>query len=246
MSASDLKKKLPGEANLSHRQPPETLDIQPNIADHLEPEDFDGEPENLTTRFLQKRENRLDRQTLRLAQALIKAGFKVTDPRLAVIEEIVSFNREFEINELTERLEKRPDFKPGIASIFRAVKLLTELGLLQRLHSGDGCHRYGLARGHNHQIICRCCDRTVEFEGCDFSTLTDFLEKQSGFRLEGHWIEFYGLCQDCGRVAPAGSDAIKAGNLNLVKSLPPHEHHPEVAASRPTPLSVREVSQNPV
>ena len=131
---------------------------------------------NLTTRFLRQRENRLDRQTLSLAQALIKAGFKVTDPRLAVIEEIVSFNREFEINELAERLAQRPDFKPGIASVFRSVKLLNDLGLLQRVHSGDGCHRYGLVHGHNHQIVCRCCERTFEFEGCDFSVLTDFLE----------------------------------------------------------------------
>ena len=209
--------------------------------------DEDLEPaENLTTRFLQKREAHLDRHTLRLAQALIKAGFKVTDPRLAVIEEIVGFDHEFEITELAQRLEGRPDFKPGIASVFRSVKLFTELGLLQKVHSADGCHRYGLVRGHNHQVICRCCDRTVEFEGCDFQALTGFLEAQTGFRLEGHWIEFFGLCRQCREAASNTSGIEKVGDLNLIKPLPPHEHHSDNSDERTAPLSVRTVSQNPV
>ena len=200
-----------------------------------------GSPE-ITTRFLRERENRLDRQTLRLAQALIKAGFKVTDPRLAVIEEIVNFNREFEITELAKRFEARSDFKPGIASVFRTVKLLAELGLLQRVHTGDGCHRYGLVRGHNHQVICRCCDRSIEFEGCDFTDLTSFLEKQTGFKLEGHWMEFFGLCPDCRQ---AEVEISRREGLP-VTPLAPHEHHNSEESARPAPLNVSAVSQTPV
>lgn len=200
-----------------------------------------GSPE-ISTRFLRERENRLDRQTLRLAQALIKAGFKVTDPRLAIIEEIVDFNREFEITELAKRLEARSDFKPGIASVFRTVKLLAELGLLQRVHTGDGCHRYGLVRGHNHQVICRCCDQTIEFEGCDFTDLTSFLEKQTGFKLEGHWMEFFGLCPDCRQ---AEIEITRREGLP-VTPLAPHKHHNSEESARPAPLNVSAVSQTPV
>src|SRR4051812_34060292 len=52
--------------------------------DILEITDLSGDDNGLevSTRFLRGRENQLDRQTLRLAQALIEAGFKVTDPRL--------------------------------------------------------------------------------------------------------------------------------------------------------------------
>src|SRR5438128_2364370 len=100
---------------------PETLVLtDPSIEDNSQ---------EVSTRFLRDRENRLDRQTLRLAQDLIEAGFKVTDPRLTIIEEIVSFRHEFEVTDLAERIERRPGFKPGIASVFRTVKLLSELGL---------------------------------------------------------------------------------------------------------------------
>ncbi len=195
----------------------------------------------ISTRFLRERETRLDRQTLRLAQALIQAGFKVTDPRLAIIEEIVGFNREFEVNELIERLMRRSGAKPGVASVFRTVKLLGELGLLQRMHTGDGCHRYSLIRGHNHQVICRCCGRAVEFQGCDFSQLTEFLENQTGFKLEGHWMEFFGLCNECRTAAVETS-----GTAGLpVAPLVPHQHHPATDDERPVPLNVSAVSQNP-
>lgn len=209
---------------------------------------------NLTTRFLRERENRLDRQTLRLAQTLIGAGFKVTEPRLAVLEEIVRIGREFEIHELNERLEKRPDANLGIASIFRTIKLLTELGLLQRVHTthstGDSCqkhkhsysHKYRLVSGHNHQVICRCCNRTVEFHGCDFGDLTAFLEKQTGFRLEGHSLEFFGLCSDCREAALEKPQMV--GILPIVP-LAPHEHAGLESQEKPESLDVREVSQIP-
>ncbi|HEX2913638.1 MAG TPA: Fur family transcriptional regulator [Chloroflexia bacterium] len=191
----------------------------------------------ISTRFLREREKQLDPQTLRLAQALVKAGFKVTEPRLAIIEEIVQYDHEFEINELVERLERYSGNKPGVASVFRTVKLLAEIGLLQRVHTGDGCHRYGLVRGHNHQIVCRCCDRTIDFGGCDFSALTEFLEKQSGYKLEGHWIEFFGLCPDC---REATIDSKNSPDLPL-KPLAPHSHTFQDEQARPAPLNVKPI-----
>lgn len=212
--------------------------------ENLELADLSGDDnsQEISTRFLRGRENRLDRQTLRLAQALIEAGFKVTDPRLTIIEEIVNFRHGFEINELAENIEKRPDPRPGVASVFRTVKLLTELGLLQRVHTGDGCHRYELIQGHNHQVVCRCCDRTIEFEGCDFTELTAFLEKQTGFKLEGHWMEFFGLCQNCREAAIPTPP-----KLGLpVSPLGPHDHaKPDDSENQPARVNVSAISQNP-
>lgn len=189
------------------------------------------EEAEISTRFLTERKSNLDRQSLRLAQALIRSGFKVTEPRLLIIEEIVGFEREFEINELDKKLKNRTGVKPGIASVFRTVKLLTDIGLLQRVHTSDESHRYALIRGHNHQVVCRCCDRSVEFQGCDFTTLTNFLESQTGFKLEGHWMEFFGLCTDC-------REAVVETRGVPVMPLAPHEHHPLDNAVRPEPLNV--------
>jgi Fe2+ or Zn2+ uptake regulation protein len=177
---------------------------------------------------------------LQLAQTLIRHGYKVTEPRLEIIEAVTTFENGFTLNELLERLNERAQEKgnppPGVASAFRTVKLMTEeLELLQRVHSGDGCHRYTLQRGHQHQIICRCCERTVEFEGCDFEELTQFLEEKTGFSLEGHWLEFFGLCHHCRIAQPGGqNEGVKAS------SLLPHEH-PHETKERSEPVNVSPV-----
>jgi len=206
-----------------------------------------GEAEELTTRFLKQRQDRLDRQVLKLAQTLIRHGYKVTDPRLDIIEAITTFENGFTIDELAERLNQRARAKsrpvPGIASVFRAVKLLTEeLGLLQRVHSGDGCHRYALQRGHQHQLVCRCCEQTIEFEGCDFGELTQFLQEKTGFLLEGHWMEFFGLCAVCREAQPE----IFTTGLKPAALLPHSHPEPVQESPRSEPLDVRQVSQSPV
>lgn len=212
-----------------------------------ERENEDSVEAELTTRFLKQRQDRLDREVLKLAQTLIRHGYKVTDPRLEIIEAITTFDNSFNIDELAERITERTRLKavqsPGIASVFRAVKLLTEeLGLLQRVHSGDGCHRYALQRGHQHQVVCRCCERTIEFEGCDFGELTRFLAEKTGFYLEGHWMEFFGLCSVCRQAQPEGGDGGTKATILL-----PHDHpHNLEERPRPEPLNVREVSQNPL
>ncbi len=219
----------------------------PDALEEKENEDSAEAELELTTRFLKQRQDRLDRQVLKLAQALIRDGYKVTNPRLEIIEAITTFENSFNIDELAERVNERTKAKgspvPGIASVFRAVKLLTEeLGLLQRMHSGDGCHRYALQRGHQHQVICRCCERTIEFEGCDFGELTRFLEQKTGFQVEGHWMEFFGLCELC-------RQAQTEDTLPGLKptALLPHDHpHKAGDQPRPEPLDVSQVSQNPV
>jgi Fur family transcriptional regulator, ferric uptake regulator len=214
-------------------------------------DDATAENRELSTRFLRERENKLDPQTLRLAQALISAGFKVTEPRLAIIQEIVEFNGEFQIVELEERLQDRKKHneidKLGTASIFRTVKLLTELGLVQRVNTGDSCHKYALVRGHVHQVICRCCTRRVDFHGCDFGELTNFLEKQTGFRLEGHKIEFFGLCDECSRaVMPLPEQVNLLPFAPLAQHQHSHDHGDHKHDHEPVmTLDVREVSQTP-
>jgi Fur family transcriptional regulator, ferric uptake regulator len=214
-------------------------------------DDLTAENRELSTRFLRERENKLDRQTLRLAQALISAGFKVTEPRLAIIQEIVEFNGEFQIVELVNNLKKHQkqgeDIQLGTASIFRTVKLLTELGLVQRVNTGDSCHKYALVRGHIHQVICRCCTRRVDFQGCDFDELTNFLEKQTGFRLEGHKIEFFGLCDECNRaVVPLPEQTNLLPFAPLAQHQHSHGHDGHKHDHEPVmTLNVRDVSQIP-
>lgn len=93
------------------------------------------------SRFLKARKATLPASVSNLAEQLIEAGYKVTAPRLAVIRAVTVQTGAFSVQELEQWLVAQGE-SPDIASIFRAVKLLCDLHLLQRIHGIDECHHY--------------------------------------------------------------------------------------------------------
>jgi len=40
-------------------------------------------------------------------------------------------------------------------------------------------------------------DRNTAFESCNLTLLEKLLELETGYRIEGHELELYGLCPQC-------------------------------------------------
>lgn len=87
----------------------------------------------------------------------------------------------------------------GIASIYRAIDLFLDLGMIKLVHTDQDCHGYLLAtEGHHHYIICTNCHQVVEFDGTgDLATIRSRVEKETGFEVKDHLMQLYGLCRDC-------------------------------------------------
>jgi Fur family ferric uptake transcriptional regulator len=86
----------------------------------------------------------------------------------------------------------------GLTTVYRTLDVLIELGLVQRLHLEDGGQRYAASgQGHRHQLVCSGCGRVVEFTECDLADLPQRLAQRTHFRIEGHWLQFIGLCESC-------------------------------------------------
>jgi Fe2+ or Zn2+ uptake regulation protein len=87
----------------------------------------------------------------------------------------------------------------GLTTVYRTVALLTELGVVRRVHRSDGCHGYvATSPGHCHHVICEMCGRTVEFPGSeDLTALIGQVEKSTDYRVDEHLLQLFGLCPDC-------------------------------------------------
>ena len=87
----------------------------------------------------------------------------------------------------------------GLVSVYRTLDLLTDLGLVRRVHGSDECQGYVLASpGHHHHLVCRDCAAAVEFSGMDdLSPLIQHIEDETGFIVDEHLLQFYGLCPTC-------------------------------------------------
>ncbi len=88
----------------------------------------------------------------------------------------------------------------GHTTVYRTVKELTELGFLQWVHTRDGEHLFiSSGGGHSHPLVCRRCG-TIELVDCQgMITLQKLIAVETGFRVEGHHLEFSGICKQCQR-----------------------------------------------
>ena len=104
---------------------------------------------------------------------------------------------------LPEACQALKESSIGQATVYRTIKTLHDLGFLRYTHDPDGEHRYLTSQpGHVHLLVCRGCGQAREVTDCDLSTLEKLLTAQTGFQVEGHHLEFFGLCAGCS-VQPA-------------------------------------------
>lgn len=86
------------------------------------------------------------------------------------------------------------------STVFRAVGVFEQEGLIDRVDLGDGLARYETRRGHHEHVRCDTCGRVAEVPGCALETVGREIEAATGFRLKGHSLVFSGTCPDCARV----------------------------------------------
>ena len=140
--------------------------------------------------MVRKRSNPLADQLL---ETLEDRGYRDTMPRRAVVQAIAGKDRHFTAEELREQL-------PGVgrATVFRALKLLVESGMVCRVLLEDGNLHYQVShRGHHHHLLCVQCGASQDLVGCDIESPLQQVAVLHNFQVSGHWLEVYGRCQAC-------------------------------------------------
>lgn len=131
-------------------------------------------------------------------QKLAMQGRRLTGARRAVCIALCHAQAPLEPQQLLE-LAREGHGQLGLVTVYRTLSLLTELGLVRRVHLENGCHGYLPAtQGHHHALICRYCGHSVEFPGReDLEALIANVESSTGYRVEEHLLQLSGLCPTC-------------------------------------------------
>ncbi len=140
-----------------------------------------------------------------LVRRLREAGYKITPPRLAVLEVIQREGEHLNPNEILAQAQAIHP-QTGRATVYRTLELLTNLGIVRPIYVGDSGPTYIRAEGGHHHLVCSHCGRILDFEQCVADSMERELEARFGFQIKSHLLEFYGLCADCRRddTTPAG------------------------------------------
>lgn len=134
-------------------------------------------------------------------ESLSGEGHRLTGPRRAILEQILRYSVPFTAEELLADLQ-RAQVHVGRATVYRTLELLHTHQWLSLVHRPEGEHGYVVAEpGHQHHLVCRRCGSVIAFQGCELETLLGGLAERLNFRIEGHWLEAFGVCRACQRVA---------------------------------------------
>jgi Fe2+ or Zn2+ uptake regulation protein len=132
------------------------------------------------------------------AQRLRKAGYKLTDARLTVLQVLEQSHGHITSSDVLDAVnESNPSI--GRASVFRTLDLFTQLGIIRPtyIETSQTPHYVFMHEGHHHHIICTNCNRVIEFDDCGLDKLAQHLEEEMGVIISGHLLEFYALCNNC-------------------------------------------------
>ncbi len=134
--------------------------------------------------------------------ALERAGFRVTAPRRVVAQLIADQVGHFSAADLVSDARKRR-LGIGRATIFRTLDILSEVGVVDRIDLPSGEHAYiGCAPTHHHHVVCSRCGRTAEIDDAGLRTVVREVARRTGFRIDEHRLELFGLCPACQASAP--------------------------------------------
>lgn len=136
-----------------------------------------------------------------LKQKLQETGFKITPQRRAIIEVLLKNDSKHLSSEEIYDLVKDICPEIGIATVYRSMQVLDEVGAISKLNLDDGCIRYEINLNenshHHHHLICKKCSRIIEVEEDLLEEIESSIEKMYGFKVLDHDVKFYGLCKNC-------------------------------------------------
>lgn len=138
----------------------------------------------------------------RLKNNLKAKGYKLTPQRRSIIDGIIKNEGNHLTTEELYDLVKVECPEIGLATVYRTVQLLEDIGVVCKLDLNDGCNRYELIHeDENHQhhhLICTNCGKVTEVHGDLLEGLENEIQRTYDFEVKNHSLKFYGICKECG------------------------------------------------
>ena len=133
-----------------------------------------------------------------LTERLRRKSRKVTGPRQALLELLRKQPHPMSSKEMFDALPKN---LCDLATVYRSLRLLEQMGMVKRFDFGDGTARFELLEegddGHHHHLVCTRCAEIIELDECSMTESEERIAARNGFKSVTHKLEFFGICPAC-------------------------------------------------
>jgi len=198
-------------------------------------------------------------------------GYRVTPQRQLVLEAVTKLEHATP-EEIWADVQQTAS-GVNISTIYRALELLEQLGLVTHTHLSHGAPRYHLAAEADHvHLVCSSCGRITQVAPGAVEPLVTALDEHHGFQTDVGHLTVFGRCASCrasdakhhdakhhgagpGGARPSGAErhgathgGARAGGARhrgAGAAVPPEPAAPPGAAAPPEPTSQPEPTAQP-
>jgi Fur family peroxide stress response transcriptional regulator len=138
-------------------------------------------------------EARLDELIVRLREQC----HRLTPQRMAVLRILAVSEGHPSVEQIYQRV--KADFPmTSLATVYKTVTLLKEMGKVLELGFSDGSNRYDGNKPYPHpHLICSKCRNIVHPQVATLSELPREVARNTSYQIVSHRLDFFGICPRC-------------------------------------------------
>ncbi len=132
-----------------------------------------------------------------MIEALRRANFRLTPQRLEILKILASSREHPSVEQVYDQVRQRFP-TTSLATVYRNILKLKELGQVLELGFGEGGNRYDGNRPFPHpHMVCVECRKILDPDIANLDHFTERLSRMTGFKILNHRMDFFGICPRC-------------------------------------------------
>ncbi|SFA70220.1 Fur family transcriptional regulator, peroxide stress response regulator [Cohnella sp. OV330] len=127
---------------------------------------------------------------------LKSGGVRMTPQRYAILKYLMESTSHPTADDIFKSLS--PAYPSlSVATVYNNLKLFVDAGLIRELTYGDDSSRFDADLSDHYHAICTGCGAMVDFDHDPVVEVERAAAERTGFLVQGHRMEIYGLCPTC-------------------------------------------------
>ena len=136
-------------------------------------------------------------------EALRSRGLRISAARRLVLEALFAADTPISAEQVADGLAGRLP-RSDLASVYRNLETLEEVGLVRHFHLGHGPGLYGLTgTGEREYLVCDSCHSVRAVPPPELDRVRSLVKEEFGYEARFSHFPIVGLCADCAREEPS-------------------------------------------
>ena len=132
-----------------------------------------------------------------IVQKIKENNQRLTPQRLAIVKILAQSEGHPSVERIYQQLSD--DFPTmSLATVYKTVSLVKDLGELLELGFSDGSNRYDGNKPYPHpHVICVKCKKIIDPDLVGLEDIKEEVTVKTGFEIITHRLDFFGICREC-------------------------------------------------